>query len=138
MSERDSLKIEEQPMVTCNVCGRDDVMKKGNRLAVHFAKVTDKAPCPGSWPKAQVRQPGEQTKGEFRRPAKDQVFDDWPEPDEILHDDTGRILTVTEVRPQDPLGRNVVGKLTDGERCLTASYSCDALVLMGLWRRSEK
>jgi hypothetical protein len=67
---------------------------------------------------------------EFKRPAKDEVFSDWPRVGEVLHDSIGRDLVVDRVQPNDKLGRNVVGTI-NGQ-----SYACDAIVLLALWKRT--
>ena len=61
---------------------------------------------------------------------KEKPFNDWPTVGESLVDDSGRVLVVSEVRPGDRRGRNVIGEITGG-----GGYSCDILVLIAIWRR---
>jgi hypothetical protein len=62
---------------------------------------------------------------------KDKPFSDWPNIGEILVDSKGRRrLTVTEINIRDRHGRNVVGKLDDGQL-----YACDVTVLLAVWAR---
>jgi len=65
------------------------------------------------------------------RSEKDKPFSDWPNIGETLIDARGgRKLTVTEIHTQDRRGRNIVGKLENGQ-----PYSCDVTVLLAMWTR---
>jgi hypothetical protein len=62
------------------------------------------------------------------------IFEDWPAIGEILIDKRGdRRLTVTEIRPKDHCGRNVVGTLDDGR-----TYSCNGPKLVHFWERLDR
>lgn len=69
----------------------------------------------------------------FRRPAMNQAFDDWPHVGERIIDEVGRELQITEVNPDDPHGRNIVGILSTTQRL----YACDTTVLLVVWRRPD-
>lgn len=69
---------------------------------------------------------------DFIRPNKDESFTDWPAINEVLYDNIGRRLTVSEINPIDRLERNIVGKLNNNE-----SYSCDIRTLLAIWKRSK-
>jgi len=62
---------------------------------------------------------------------KDKPFEDWPNIGEILIDRRGdRRLTVSEIHRTSALGRNIVGKLQNGD-----AYSCDVQTLLAMWER---
>ena len=141
---------EPQAFVTCPECKRADVLVHiDGRYQTHHASNATQRPCKLSGKKMAKTEVERVDDASgliaFKHPPKpcgcdkpcdhpEGRFSDWPSISEELVDLRGkRTLLVTEVKPDDQLGRNVVGMMSDAAGMHL--YSCSVETLLAIWKR---